>query len=229
MKKNALRGCTVLAILLAVFCVIAFAVPFARTKGFWLGFGFGLFAILFQLYIFRSADTVNGSAKSRFYGFPVARIGVVYLAAQLAVSLAEMALAKVLPAWAALTVNILLAALAVVGCITVTAMRDEILEQDGRLRKNVANMRELQSLSAALAGQCADEELRPALQKLADEFRYSDPVSSEQTQGLEEDMRSRLGDIEQALMDGDADGVKRLCARLTAALAERNRVCSVNK
>ena len=91
MKKNAMRGCTVLAILLAVFCVIAFAVPFARTKGFWLGFGFGLFAILFQLYIFRSAETVNGSAKSRFYGFPVARIGVVYLAAQLAVSLAEIA------------------------------------------------------------------------------------------------------------------------------------------
>ena len=90
----------------------------------------------------------------------------------------------------------LLLALAVVGCITVDAMRDEIIRQDGALKKNVGNMRELQSLSTALVGQCGDEALKPMLQKMADEFRYSDPVSSEKTQELEEDMKAQMGDIQ---------------------------------
>lgn len=123
----------------------------------------------------------------------------------------------------------LLLALAVVGCITVDAMRDEIIRQDGALKRNVGNMREFQSLSAALVGQCADASLKPTLQKLADEFRYSDPVSSEKTQELEEDMKVQLGDIQQALVEGDSDGAKKLCGKLMGSLAERNRVCSVSK
>ncbi|MBR3241917.1 MAG: hypothetical protein IKF90_04350, partial [Parasporobacterium sp.] len=64
---------------------------------------------------------------------------------------------------------------------------------------------------------------------LADEFRYSDPVSSEKTEDLEADMQAQLGDIQQALVDGDTDGAKRLCGKLTGTLAEGNRVCSINK
>ena len=228
MKKNAMRGYIILAILLAVFCVVAFAVPFARTTAFWLGFGFGVFALLFQLYIFRTADA-NGDARSRFYGFPIVRVGVYYLVAQLVISIIEMALAKVLPTWVPLIINIILAAVAVIGCITVETMRDEIVQQDVKLKKNVSNMRELQSLSAALVSQCADETLKMTLQKLADEFRYSDPVSSEKTEDLEADMQAQLGDIQQALVDGDTDGAKRLCGKLTGTLAEGNRVCSINK
>ena len=90
-------------------------------------------------------------------------------------------------------------------------------------------MRQLQSLSAALAGQCADESLKPMLQQLAEEFRYSDPVSSNETSDLEDDMREQLGNIQQAIVEGDAEGAGKLCARLKASLAERNRICSVNK
>ena len=229
MKKNTVRGLIVLAILLVAFIAIAFAVPFARTTVFWLGFGFAVLAILFQLYIFKIAASANGDAKSRFYGFPIARIGVYYLVIQLVVSLVEMALAKVLPTWVALLINIILAAIAIIGCITVDTMRDEIVQQDGKLKKNVANMRELQSLSRALVAQCPEGEIKGIVEKLADEFRYSDPVSSDSTYDMEEDMRSQIGNIQQALVDSDFTGVKKLCAKLMDSLVERNRICSVNK
>lgn len=229
MKKNTVRGLIVLALLLCVFSVIAFIVPFAKTATFWLAFGFGVFALLFQLYIFRTADAAGGDAKSRFYGFPIARIGVIYLVVQLIVSFIEMALAKVLPTWFPLIVNLILLVAAVIGCMTVETMRDEIVRQDDALKKKVSTMRELQSLSSSLVGQCSDETLKSILQKLADEFRYSDPVSSEKTQDLEEDMKSQLGDIQQALVEGDYDGAKNLCAKVKGSLMERNRVCSVNK
>ena len=227
--KNSTRSLIIIAIALVVFSVVAFAIPFAHTTAFWVAYGFGALAILFQLYIFKLSFAGDSDAKSRFYGFPIARLGVYYLVAQLVVSVVEMALAKVIPTGVAVAINVLLLALAVVGCITVDAMRDEIIRQDGALKKNVGNMRELQSLSSALVGQCGDEALKPMLQKLADEFRYSDPVSSEKTQELEEDMKVQLGDIQQALVEGDSDGARKLCGKLMGSLAERNRVCSVSK
>ena len=227
--KNSTRSLVVIAIALVVFSVVAFAIPFAHTTAFWVAYGFGALAILFQLYIFKISFIGDGDARSRFYGFPIARLGVYYLVAQLIVSVIEMALSKVIPTGVAVAINVLLLALAVVGCITVDAMRDEIIRQDGALKKNVGNMRELQSLSAALVGQCGDEALKPMLQKMADEFRYSDPVSSEKTLELEEDMKAQLGDIQQALVEGDSDGAKKLCGKLMGSLAERNRICSVSK
>ena len=229
MKKNQTRGLIMLAILLAVFSLIAFAVPFARTPAFWVAYGFGVFAILFQIYIFKSSATVNGDAKSRFYGFPIARLGVYYLIAQLILSVIEMAVAGLIPAWPAIVVNVLALAIVLIGCITAETMRDEIAQQDGKLKQNVSRMRELQSVAAAMVGQCGDEELKTCVKKVADELRFSDPVSSDATAELEEEMRSQLADIQQAIVDGDPAGAKVLCVKLMGNIAERNRLCLVSK
>ena len=108
-------------------------------------------------------------------------------------------------------------------------MRDEIIRQDGSLKKSVSNMRELQSLSAAMVDQCDDEGLKKELKKLADEFRYSDPLTSDKTEDLEADLRSQMDNLQQAITDGDIEGAKTLCGKLSGCLKERNRICSVNK
>ena len=229
MTKNSLRGLTVLAIILAVFSIVAFVVPFVQTPVFWIAYACGVFAVLFQLYIFRAAHTADGSAKSRFYGFPIVRVGLYYLVAQLIVSILEMALANLIPVWAAVIFNALLAAAVIIGCITVETMRDEIEQQDGQLKQKVSAMRELQSMAAAMVGQCSDEDLKKTLQKIADELRFSDPVTSDATASIEAEMRSQLADIQQAVIEGDTEGAKTLCRKMMGNLAERNRVCSVNK
>ena len=223
------RESYVLAIVLAVFSLIAFAIPFAHTAVFWIAYGFGVFAILFQLYIFKTSFAGNGDAKSRFYGFPIARLGIYYLVAQLILSVVEMALAGLIPAWPVIIVNVLALAFALIGCITAETMRDEIVQQDQKLKKNVSTMRELQSMAASMVGQCGDEEMKSIVKKIADELRFSDPVSSEATVELEDEMRSQLADIQQAIVEGDKDGAKTLCQKLLNNLTERNRICSVNK
>ena len=229
MTKNASRGLIVLAIVLAVFSLIAFAIPFAHTAVFWIAYGFGVFAILFQLYIFKTSFAGNGDAKSCFYGFPIARLGIYYLVAQLILSVIEMALASLIPTWPVIIINVLALAFALVGCITAETMRDEIVQQDNKLKKNVSAMRELQSLAAALVGQCGDEEMKNAVKKIADELRFSDPVSSDATAELEAEMRSQLADIQQAVVDEDIEGIKVLCGKLMGNLTERNRLCVVEK
>lgn len=216
-------------LVLVVFSVMAFVIPFAHTATFWVGYGFGVLAILYQLYIFKLSFSAGSDAKSRFYGFPIARIGVYYLIVQLIASVIEMALAKLLPVWVPVVVNLLLLAVALIGCITVDTMRDEIIRQDEALKKDVSNMREMQSLSASLVTQYSETGLKRTLEKIADEFRFSDPVSSESTLELEEDMRSQLGNIQQAIIDRDFNGAQKLCRELSGSLAERNRICSISK
>ena len=228
MTKNASKGIMILVILLAVFSVIAFVIPFPKNTVFWIAYACGVFAILFQLYIFRSSFG-KADARSRFYGFPIARLGIYYMVIQLAVSVIEIALSKFLPTWTVIVINVLILAAALIGCITAETMRDEIAAQDGKLKKSVSNMRELQSLTAALPNQTSDIELKKSLQKLADEFRYSDPLTSDKTAEMEADMSLRLGDLQQALMDGDIPGAKSLCENLLLRLRERNRVCALNK
>ena len=228
MTKNTTRGILMLVIVLAVFSVIAFVIPFPKSTVFWIAYICGIFAIFFQLYIFKSSFG-KADVRSRFYGFPIARLGICYLVIQLVVSIIEIALSKFLPTWVVIIINVLILAVALIGCITTETMRDEIAAQDVKLKKSVSNMRELQSLTASLVNQTGDAELKKSLQKVADEFRYSDPLTSDKTSALEEDMHSQIGDLQQALVDGDVDGAKTLCSKLLDCLRERNRICSINK
>ena len=229
MTKNALRGLAALVILLAVFSVIAFALPLEKSASFWIAYLCGVLAILLQIYFFRSAFGGKGEAKSKFYGFPVARVGVIYLAVQLGVSIAEMALAKFHPLWAVLIVNALILAAALLGCLTVEVAREEVVRQDTGLQVNTSHMRELQAVSGMLADQCSDPELKLTLKKLAEELRYSDPVTSEKTETLENRMREELEALQSSLQKGSTEEGKALCGRLMASLQERNRLCSLHK
>ena len=228
MTKNASKGILTLLILLVVFSVITFVIPFPKNTVFWIAYICGVVSILFQLYIFKSSFGAS-DARSRFYGFPIARLGIYYLIIQLAVSIIEIAFSKFLPTWAVIIINVLILAVALIGCITTETMRDEIVAQDTKLRKSVSNMRELQSLTAALPNQTDDPELKKFLQKLVDEFRYSDPLTSDKTSIMEDDMRSQIGNLQQALVDGDIDVANMLCSKLLNSLRERNRICSINK
>lgn len=167
--------------------------------------------------------------KSKFYGFPIAKIGVVYLGVQVAFSIAEMVLASILVAWIPAIINVVFLCLAVVGCVAAETMREEIERQDVVLKKNVDNMRGLQSLSKAIVGLSSDEGLTKELQKVADEFQYSDPVSHDSTLSLEAELDSQLREIQAAVVEGDVEGAKKLCRSVLVSLAERNRVCKLGK
>ena len=66
-------------ILLIVFSVITFVLPFKKNTLFWLSYAFGVFAILFQLYVLMKAFHGTESVRSRFYGFPIAKVGLIYM------------------------------------------------------------------------------------------------------------------------------------------------------
>lgn len=229
MKKRGVAGYLVLAIVLAMFSVISFAPPFKMNGTFWIAYVSGVIAILFQIYVFKISFEKGKDAKSKFYGFPIASIGVVYLVIQLVISIVEMVVAKFIPSWISVVLNVIILAMALLGCIAADMMRNEIVKQDIEIKTDVSNMRDLQSMSASIVGMCKDNETKKELQEVADEFKYSDPVTSESTAELENELKTMVGEIQRAVIDGDMAGVSGLCVRVKGVLAERNRVCKRGK
>ncbi len=229
MNKNIIRGIAILAIILVVFSVIAFAVPFQMNGVFWLAYIFGVIAIAVQGYALYAGFVRGEQTKSRLYGFPIARIGTVYMVGQAALSLVLMALAVWVPVW--LTVILCAAALAAaaVGMIAAEAVREEIEVQDAVLQQNVKTIRALQSKAQSLVGLCRDPETEKVLQEFSDALRYSDPVSSPALEASEAELTALTDDMQKALLEQDHSAVKQLCARAAAVLAERNRLCKLNK
>lgn len=223
------KGLVVLALLFVVYTLIVLAVPFAKGGMFWLTYLFTAAAFGVQAYVFKLSFEKEAGAKSKFYGFPIARVGVLYLAVQLVLGLVFMALAAVTLVWLALVLYLALLVAAVVGVIATNSIRDEVERQDTQLKKDVATMRALQSKAAALPARCEDAEAKSALEKLAEEFRYSDPVSAPALTDLETDMAATMEELSAAVTDGDNAAVLALCKKISATLAERNRLCKLNK
>lgn len=223
------KGLVVLALLFVVYTLIVLAVPFAKGGMFWLTYLFTAAAFGVQAYVFKLSFEKEAGAKSKFYGFPIARVGVLYLAAQIVLGLVFMALAAVAPVWLALVLYLVLLAAAAVGVIATDSIRDEVERQDTQLKADVAAMRALQSHAAALPARCEDTTAKAALEKLAEEFRYSDPVSAPALADLETDMAAIMEELSAAVTDRDNAAVLALCKKISATLAERNRLCKLNK
>ena len=225
--KNQIRGWIVLAVFFIIDSVIAFALPFAHTAVFWLSYIFSVIAIAVQVYVMQVAFCKEKSVKSKFYGFPVANVGVIYMLTQLVLSLVFMALAAGVPMWLPAVLYVVLLG-AAVGFIAADAMRDEVERQDVQLKKDVSAMRALQSKVNGIVGLCG-ADIRPEVTKLAEELRYSDPVSSEALAEIEAELTAYADELQAAVVEGDSASARELCRKISATLLERNRLCKLNK
>ena len=225
MKKDTIRAIVVAAITFIIYNLIAFVIPFAHTAAFWISYGFTLVAFAVVCASIYIAFIKNPDAKSRFYGFPIARIGVLYGGAQLIVSRIVMALAQWTPWWIPVLVYAIGMGVAVIGLVAADAVVEEIQAQDVKLKKDVSLMRSLQSKVSQIASQADDA----AIKALAEEFRYSDPVSNEAIADAEADLAAVVDQLQAAYVDGDSEAMAQLCRKAAALLAERNRICKLNK
>ena len=225
MKKDTIRAIVVAVVALVIYNLITFVIPFAHTAAFWISYGFTLTAFVVVCASIFIAFIKNPDAKSRFYGFPIARIGVLYGGAQLIVSLIVMALAKWTPWWIPTLVYAIGLGATIIGLVSAEAVVDEIQTQDVKLKDNTVMMRALQSKISQIASQTDDA----AVKALAEEFRYSDPVSNDAIADAEADLAAAVDQLQAAFVDGDNEAMAQLCRKTTALLSERNRLCKLNK
>ena len=232
MTKNRLRLYITIAIIFALFSVIAFAIPFEKNTVFWMSYAFAVIALAVQLVVQpRALDLDGHDVRSKFYGFPLTRIATAYLAVQIVLSLVFMILCKYMEikTWVPLVAYVLILGISAIGFIAADAMKEEVERQDTVHKANVGTMRALQSKAIFVASQCEDVETKKALNAFSEALRFSDPVSSTATADIEENLTGLVEELGNAVLDKDFTAAQALCAKASTLLADRNRMCKLNK
>jgi hypothetical protein len=139
-----------------------------------------------------------------------------------------MGVAVFVPVWIPIILFIIVLGLSSVGFIAADATREEIVRQDKVIVKDVSFMRNIQSKMNVLTAQCQNEEIKKAVSDLAEEVRYSDPVSSDAIKDIENELNNSVEELQRAIIDNDENALE-ICKRTKDILLERNRLCKLNK
>ncbi len=225
MKKETIRAVAAAVIILILYHLVVFLLPLAKTTVFWISYLFTLVSFGVACLSIYISFIKAPNAMSRFYNFPIARLGVSYCIVQAVLGLIAMVLGVLIPGWVAVLVYAIALGSALLGLISAETVVETVIAQDAKLKKDVTMLRRLQSKVSQMASQSDD----PALKALAEEFRYSDPVSSEAIAEAEAELSAIIDVLQGAFVDGDNAAVAQLCRRASALLAERNRLCKLNK
>lgn len=222
MKKNSTKGYVILGILFALISIIAFAVPTVKTTTFWITYVFTAAAFAAQIGVWRTALGKAETLKSKFLGFPVVHIGIVYAILQV-IAFVVFMFVPTLPAWSAIVVCSVIAGISAVCMIPSEAGRNEIERVEAKVQKNVFYIRELQADVELLAENESDTSVKTALTQLAEKIRFSDPMSNEQLADLENKISTKVAELKTV------SNKVEIITELNSLLDERNKKCKILK
>ena len=152
-RKNKIRIYLILGIVLVIFFMLMLVFPFTKNGVFWVSILFGGISIGAQFYVQPKAFEGN-TTVSKFYGVPVARIGLIYMSWQLVLSLLMSALGQWISLKIVIIIYIIALAIGVVGLIFTDTAREEVEKQDRKLEDDTSLMRNLQITVGTILSQC---------------------------------------------------------------------------
>ena len=132
------------------------------------------------------------------------------------------------PAWITAVVCVLVLGIMLVCSITADIARQTVQKIEQTTKADTNLMVSLRTRSSQLVNRANDPALKKELERLAENIRYSDPVSSSAITGEEQRLVSALTQLESAVASGDSQAIE-LCRTVQAALDDRNSACKMNK
>ena len=208
--KNGYIGLAVLAILISV---IAFAVPTEKTASFWIAYIFTLVAIFGQICVWK-----QGNRKSKFLGLSTLYVGSIYLAAQIIV-FAIFKVVPTLPTWSAIVICCVIFGMAIVSILSVQSAQTEIERVENKVNTKVSYIRNMQTEVEMLAEIETNLEVKEKLKELAEKIRFSDSMSNEKLQALENNIAEEIKEFGRS-----EDKIKSI-EKIETLVTQRNKMC----
>lgn len=184
MKKDSVKGYALIGIIFILITVVSLAIPTSKSAAFWIAYIFTVVALAAQIVLWKRTFG-HKELKSKFLGFPIIHIGIVYLVVQIAV-LFVFVFAEKLPTWSALVICTAIVAIAAIFMIAADVGRTEIERVEQKVQGKVFYIKNLQVDIEILASAEKDTKTKEQLEQLAEKIRFSDPMSNEQLAPLEE-------------------------------------------
>lgn len=216
--------------IVAIVYILSFAlIPFDKPAGSWLMFVFSLISVAggcgITLYAFGKDD----SLMSKFYGYPVFKIGIGYMLLQLGLSVPVYIIGAFVnvPYWVGLLLSIFIAGAAGIGVIAADNAHDFIEQADDRIVASTRNITYFNVDVSDLLELCQDETLRVSLKELATKCKYSDPVSIPDTKEKEQQLQTELQELRALMQQNETQKAQEKVQLLLRLLASRNRIKSI--
>ena len=215
--------------ILAAINVIYYLVPIPKvTASPWIAYGFTMFSVLFTCGVLYFSFFKNEPVKSKAYGFPLFRCALKYMIFQLIFFAVVCLFSVIIPDWVTLIVCILALIFALIGVLSAETARTIINNQEQRDAVATAQNTYFRLDAAAILNKCTDPAVRPELEKLADDIRYSDPVSTPELNDVESYIYNQMRVLD-AQVNAGSETALTLIADIRRAIADRNQRCKMLK
>lgn len=217
MSKNKKLGYIILGIAFVLFNIIAFAVPTAKTSVFLISYAFTFVAFAVQIAIWKLAFSKAKTLKSKFLGFPIIYLGIIYLIIQLLAFGVFLALPTI-PNWIPIIACTLILGVLGICLITTEIGKEEVARVEAKVQRKVSTIKGLQVDVELIAETQTDTNVKTALEALAEKLKYSDPMSDESLAPIEDEIITKINALKvQSLPD-----ILQSINRIELLISERN-------
>lgn len=233
MKKYGIRYAIVLAIIIALYNVLVFVIPFPKNDigTFVVVYVASMVAILGQFPIACLSFKNDGDLKSKLYGLPIIKVGFIYLVSQMIITLVFYILGVFVktPLWISLVICIVLFGLAALGMIIAETYKKGIEEVESCIPSTKKFILDLTVDTKALVGKVSVEPLKTSLSTLAEKVRFSDPVSSDALKEIEDEISEKYLKTKEYVSNKEYEEANSMVLELINLLEERNYKCKISK
>lgn len=230
-NKRKKSAAVIYGIAALVFVVLVLVIPFSKPAASWVMFAFSIISFILGLVISLYAFSKSETLVSKFYGYPVFRIGFLYTTLQVILSIVIFAIGAFVnvPYWVGITISVLLLGMAAMGVIAVDNARDYVEDIDVKTVSSIKAVTKFNNDIADILDLCKSDTIREPLQKLVTKFKYSDPVSSPATEEKERSIEDELEKLRFLVSSDDEQKAISQIEIVSNLLNSRNRICGSEK
>ena len=229
MKKITKNYLLIIAIILVVYSVLVFVIPFTKMNmaAFVISYIASVIALLSQIYVAYIAFKGEDNLTSKVYGFPIIKLGYIYLGVQFALSILFYILGAFIdvPVWICIILYVLVLGLAAVGLITTSTYKEAIEEIEVTKEDNKVFIKELRRDTLVYSSKIKDQTTKDLFDKFLDIVRYSDPVSNENLKEIENEINSKYEEIKVLVSHDNYLVAKKEIENLIDLINRRNLMC----
>lgn len=222
----------VMAIIFVTYNVVLFSICGFEDHGatFWISYLFMLLA--FATLLFSGYIMMKRGMKIRdwLFGYPILKHCTIYIISEFCFSVLFMLLDNMDFPWQiTLSVQLILLAVHLVFVISCFMAKETIDEIQTKVKDATTYIRLLQADVEMVAEKATDASVKEAFNKLAEQVRYSDPMSNANLFELEKQISQQVSNADSCLTLNDIEGALQCCNRATLLLVERNKKCKALK
>lgn len=200
---------------------------------FWISYGFMLAAFastVISCLILKGRRESIIIAKDWIFGFPVLRHCAIHIVAELIISILFMVLDIIRCPWAIpLAIQLILLIVHLVFIISCFIAKQTIEAVEENVKINTSFIKGLQIEVEMIAQSSANPDIKREFGKLAEQIRFSDPVSSPALHNIENTLSICVNQAKNCVALNEINSALEYCNKASLMLIERNKRCKAFK